>query len=155
MISGELQLIRELTDRFETLVISPSPTHFDPSSANMVLHNPNNWHWVNKDVSAWTQEYLENDLTGISAEADGVTAKVDKVISMDGDVDVSQRKGKVITLFDVKLKLEYSGKPVLTISLGSPSISHPPRLRIDNILVGNFVPLLFISSILRGPEFCC
>jgi len=29
---------------------------------------------------------------------------------MDGDVDVSQRKGKVITLFDVKLKLEYSGK---------------------------------------------
>ncbi|OCL15177.1 Aha1domain family protein [Glonium stellatum] len=76
----------------------------------MVLHNPNNWHWVNKDVSAWTQEYLENDLVGISAESDGVTAKVDKVISMDGDVDVSQRKGKVITLFDVKLKLEYSGK---------------------------------------------
>jgi activator of HSP90 ATPase len=28
---------------------------------------------------------------------------------MDGDVDVSQRKGKVITLFDVKLSLEYSG----------------------------------------------
>ena len=28
---------------------------------------------------------------------------------MDGDVDVSQRKGKVITLFDVKVKLEYSG----------------------------------------------
>ena len=116
--------------------------------------NPNNWHWVNKDVSAWTQEYLENDLIGISAEADGVTAKVDKVVSMDGDVDVSQRKGKVITLFDVKLKLEYSGKPVFTIPLGSPSISHLPRLRIDNILVGNFVPLLFISSILKGPEFC-
>jgi activator of HSP90 ATPase len=29
---------------------------------------------------------------------------------MDGDVDVSQRKGKVITIFDVKLKLEYSGR---------------------------------------------
>jgi len=102
----------------------------------MVLHNPNNWHWVNKDVSAWAQEYLENDLTGISAEADGVIAKVDKVISMDGDVDVSQRKGKVITLFDVKLKLEYSGKPVFTIPLDSPSIPHLPRLRIDNIPVG-------------------
>ena|SRR6266702_1358123 len=115
----------------------------------MVLHNPNNWHWVNKDVSAWTQEYLEDDLTGISAEADGVTAKVDKVISMDGDVDVSQRKGKVITLFDVKLKLEYSGKPVFTIPLGSPSI-----LRVDNILVGKIRSLLFISSILEEPEFC-
>jgi activator of HSP90 ATPase len=28
---------------------------------------------------------------------------------MNGDVDVSQRKGKVITLYDVKLSLEYSG----------------------------------------------
>jgi len=76
----------------------------------MVLHNPNNWHWVNKDVSGWTREYLDKELTQISAEQDGVTAKIDKVVSMDGDVDVSQRKGKVITIFDVKLKLEYSGK---------------------------------------------
>ncbi|KAF2264645.1 hypothetical protein CC78DRAFT_494764 [Lojkania enalia] len=76
----------------------------------MVLHNPNNWHWVNKDVSGWAKEYLDEELPKISADRDGVTAKVDKVISMDGDVDVSQRKGKVITLFDVKLKLEYSGK---------------------------------------------
>ncbi|ORY14677.1 hsp90-like protein [Clohesyomyces aquaticus] len=76
----------------------------------MVLHNPNNWHWVNKDVSAWAREFLDNELPSVSAEEDDVTAKIDKVISMDGDVDVSQRKGKVITLFDVKLKLEYSGK---------------------------------------------
>lgn len=75
----------------------------------MVLHNPNNWHWVNKDARPWAQEYLEKNLTVISAEEGGVSAKVDKVLSMDGDVDVSQRKGKVITLFDVKLSLEYSG----------------------------------------------
>lgn len=75
----------------------------------MVLHNPNNWHWVNKDVSGWAREYLDQDLPTISVEQDGVTAKIDKVISMDGDADVSQRKGKVITIFDVKLKLEYSG----------------------------------------------
>ncbi len=76
----------------------------------MVLHNPNNWHWVNKDVSAWAKEYLQNTLAGVSAEESGVSAKVDKVLSMDGDVDVSQRKGKVITLFDIKLQLEYSGR---------------------------------------------
>jgi activator of HSP90 ATPase len=61
----------------------------------MVLHNPNNWHWVNKDVSGWTREYLDKELAQISAEQDGVTAHIDKVVSMDGDVDVSQRKGKV------------------------------------------------------------
>ena len=75
----------------------------------MVLHNPNNWHWVNKDASGWTKQWLEENLTSIRAEEGDVSAKVDKVISMDGDVDVNQRKGKVITIYDVKLVLEYSG----------------------------------------------
>lgn len=75
----------------------------------MVLHNPNNWHWVNKDASAWARTYLESELVGVSAEENGVSTKIDKILSMDGDVDVSQRKGKVITLFDVRLQLEYSG----------------------------------------------
>ena len=82
----------------------------------MVLHNPNNWHWVNKDVSGWAKEYLEKDLTEISAEENGATAQVTKILSMDGDVDVSQRKGKVITLFDVKLQLEYSGRCTAFVS---------------------------------------
>ncbi|KAL4871647.1 hypothetical protein BDV12DRAFT_163489 [Aspergillus spectabilis] len=76
----------------------------------MVLHNPNNWHWVNKDASAWAKTYLTEKLRALSVEDDGVTAKVSNLLTMDGDVDVSQRKGKVITLFDVKLQLEYEGK---------------------------------------------
>lgn len=76
----------------------------------MVLHNPNNWHWVNKDASEWAKEYLGHTLTEISAAEGDVAVKVSKLISMDGDVDVSQRKGKVITFFDVKLQLEYEGK---------------------------------------------
>ncbi|KAH8896033.1 putative chaperone binding protein [Thozetella sp. PMI_491] len=75
----------------------------------MVLHNPNNWHWVNKDTSAWAKQWFEDNLTKIEAEEGDVSAKISKIISMDGDVDVSQRKGKVITIFDVKLTLEYSG----------------------------------------------
>jgi len=76
----------------------------------MVLHNPNNWHWVNKDVSPWARSYLDEALTKVQAEDGEVKAKIDKIQSMDGDVDVSQRKGKVITIFDVKLVLQYSGK---------------------------------------------
>jgi len=75
----------------------------------MVLHNPRNWHWVNKDATGWAREYLDNQLVSISAEEDGVSAKITQVKSMDGDVEVSQRKGKIITIFDVKLQLEYSG----------------------------------------------
>jgi len=75
----------------------------------MVLHNPNNWHWVNKDVTTSTKDYLEKELVGTKAEQDGASAEVTKVLSMDGDVDVSQRKGKVITIFDIKVQLEYTG----------------------------------------------
>jgi activator of HSP90 ATPase len=75
----------------------------------MVLHNPNNWHWVNKDASPWAKKYLKEKLRTLSAEEDGVSVKISNLLTMDGDVDVSQRKGKVITLFDVKLQLEYEG----------------------------------------------
>lgn len=75
----------------------------------MVLHNPNNWHWVNKDAREWAQKYFNDKLTVLSASQGDVSAKIDKVLSVEGDVDVSQRKGKVITLFDVKLRLEFSG----------------------------------------------
>jgi len=76
----------------------------------MVLHNPNNWHWVNKDAAPWAKQWMEENIKDVTAEEGGVTAQLDKLISMDGDVDVSQRKGKVITIFDVRLVLEYSGK---------------------------------------------
>ncbi|KAI1653293.1 activator of Hsp90 ATPase [Daldinia decipiens] len=75
----------------------------------MVLHNPNNWHWVSKNAGEWTRQWFEENLPKISVEDGEVTAKINKVVSMDGDVDVSQRKGKVITIYDVKLVLEYSG----------------------------------------------
>lgn len=75
-----------------------------------MLHNPNNWHWVNKDVSGWAKEYLEKDLVGIRAEQDDVSAEISKLLSCDGDCEVAQRKGKVICIYDLKLSIEYTGK---------------------------------------------
>lgn len=75
----------------------------------MVLHNPNNWHWVNVDASEWARKWFNTNLTGISAEQDGFTAKIDGVKELSGDCDVSQRKGKVVSVFDLELELNYSG----------------------------------------------
>ncbi|KAI0999105.1 hypothetical protein K3495_g9090 [Podosphaera aphanis] len=98
----------------------------------MVLHNPNNWHWVNKDASPWAKQYLEDSLKLLKAEKDGVSAKLDKLISMDGDVDVNQRKGKVITIYDVKLVIEYSGttKDAEDVSgtITVPEVAHDTEL---------------------------
>lgn len=100
----------------------------------MVLHNPNNWHWVNKDASAWAKAYFEEHLIGLNAkdEETGLFAIVEKVLSVDGDVDVSQRKGKVITLFDVKLRLEYNGKTVsgedVSGTITIPEVAHDTEI---------------------------
>ncbi|KAK5653313.1 hypothetical protein OQA88_9004 [Cercophora sp. LCS_1] len=94
----------------------------------MVLHNPNNWHWVNKDVSPWAKQWFEETLPKIEAQEGDVSAKVSKVVSMDGDVDVAQRKGKVITIYDVKLTLEYTGSTAqdeeVSGTITIPEVSH-------------------------------
>lgn len=63
-----------------------------------------------KDAGQWAKDYLDTECKKLSAEENGVTAQITKLVSMDGDVEVSQRKGKVITNFDVVLQLEYEGK---------------------------------------------
>lgn len=94
----------------------------------MVLHNPNNWHWVNKDASPWARQWFDENLTKVEAKEGDVTAKVAKVVSMDGDVDVAQRKGKVITIFDVKLTLEFTGSTAegdeVSGTITVPEVSH-------------------------------
>ena len=101
----------------------------------MVLHNPNNWHWVNKDVKDWALDYLEKSLVGTSAQEGDVSAKVSKIMSMDGDVDVSQRKGKVITLFDVKLQMEYEGDEMLQLVLRPSTDGLQARRKMPRTLV--------------------
>ena len=112
----------------------------------MVLHNPNNWHWVNKDVSPWARTWFEENLTQIEAKEGDVTAKISKIVSMDGDVDVSQRKGKVITIFDVKLTLEYTGTyhveyNAMNISALRPISRKPIFLRVFSPSLLYFSPI--------------
>ena len=107
-VANHSKSISELVTLPPTLI---SFTSLSLVSSTMALHNPNNWHWVNKDVREWTRDYLSKELIGLKAsKEDGTTAEVSRILSMDGDVDVSQRKGKVITIFDVRLQLEYTGK---------------------------------------------
>jgi activator of HSP90 ATPase len=66
-------------------------------------------HWTTKNCQSWAKEYFETTLTKISAEEGPNNVSIKKLSSCDGDVDVSQRKGKIITLFDVKLVLDIEG----------------------------------------------
>lgn len=75
----------------------------------MVVNNPNNWHWVDKNCIDWSKNYFNEKLVNLSAEEDDKEVKVSSISSVEGDVEVCQRKGKVISLFDLKLVLNITG----------------------------------------------
>ncbi|KAJ2961063.1 hypothetical protein NQZ79_g3604 [Umbelopsis isabellina] len=64
---------------------------------------------VNKNCLNWSKTYFQEELVGVEAEKNGIKTSVTKVTEVSGDVDLNQRKGKIITIFDVELKLEWSG----------------------------------------------
>lgn len=75
----------------------------------MVVNNPNNWHWVDKNCLSWARDYFTEKLTGLSVSGDDKNVKITSVSSVEGDCEVNQRKGKVISLFDLKIILKFDG----------------------------------------------
>ncbi|CCK72587.1 Hch1p KNAG_0K02240 [Huiozyma naganishii CBS 8797] len=80
----------------------------------MVVLNPNNWHWVDKNTLPWTQEYLTERLVGFKVDVNNDSAEegavhsveISKVNKVAGDSNVSQRKGKPICYFDLDLAFD-------------------------------------------------
>ncbi|KAI9282567.1 activator of Hsp90 ATPase [Sporodiniella umbellata] len=71
--------------------------------------NVNNWHWVNKNCIKWVQKHFDEKLVGLEAEKEGMKATVTKVVDCTGDADLNQRKGKMTTIYDITLKLDWEG----------------------------------------------
>lgn len=127
----------------------------------MVLHNPNNWHWVNKNAFPWAKDWLGENTKDIKAEEDGVTAQLDDTVTASGDVDVSQRKGKVITIFDLEVKIGYTGMLVEALP-SKQKLTHQvqPRTERKSAVPSQFQNLpmtlknpsmLYVSSSPRAP----
>lgn len=72
--------------------------------------NVNNWHWVEKNCLPWATDYLKTSLPGLEAESSTVgKVAVTAVTNVSGDVDLNQRKGRLLSIFDLELKLEWKG----------------------------------------------
>ncbi|EGN95743.1 hypothetical protein SERLA73DRAFT_60426 [Serpula lacrymans var. lacrymans S7.3] len=70
-----------------------------------------NWHWKNKNVTPWAKTWFERELTSVTIQGDGSEEKVSitSVIEVDGDVELGQRKSKLITIYDCRIDLDWSG----------------------------------------------
>ncbi|PFH51683.1 hypothetical protein AMATHDRAFT_58444 [Amanita thiersii Skay4041] len=93
-----------------------------------------NWHWKNKNVTPWAKEWFERELVTITVKGDrdaGVVS-VSSVTDVEGDVELGQRKSKLITIYDTKISLKWTGTASdgteVHGSLTIPEVSHEVTL---------------------------
>jgi activator of HSP90 ATPase len=65
---------------------------------------------VSKNCIVWAQTYFTDKVVGLETEKDGHKVKISNLSSCTGDVEVCQRKGKIITIYDVALEYSWEGK---------------------------------------------
>lgn len=70
---------------------------------------PNACYRTNKNCISWARTYFAEQLEGLEAEDKGHKIRISKMEECNGDVDLNQRKGKIITIYDVALKLSLEG----------------------------------------------
>ncbi|SCW04086.1 LAFE_0H05600g1_1 [Lachancea fermentati] len=98
----------------------------------MAVHNPNNWHWVDKNCIDWARKYFKEHLVGVHAGQEGDRyITVSSVSSVEGDCEVNQRKGKVISLFDLKIVMMIKGNVDDQVFEGSITV---PEVAFDSEL---------------------
>ncbi|KAJ2312101.1 Co-chaperone [Coemansia sp. RSA 2704] len=89
--------------------------------------NVGNWHWKEKNCLGWAKTYLKKQLTGVAASGSGIDASVTSVGSVTGDVDLNVRKGRLLAIYDVEVKLEWTaqrGDDKLTGKITIPEVAH-------------------------------
>jgi len=88
-----------------------------------------NWHWKSKHVMPWARQWFERELVTLSVKGDGdEVVGVEQVTSVEGDVELGQRKSKLITIFDCNIQLKWAGTASdgtsVTGTLNIPEVSH-------------------------------
>lgn len=63
---------------------------------------------MDKNCLPWTKDYLDEKVVSTSFENDEVTFLITSV-EVSGDCDVTQRKGKVLCIYDMKLLFTLGG----------------------------------------------
>ncbi|CAI8504292.1 unnamed protein product [Hanseniaspora opuntiae] len=87
--------------------------------------NVNNWHWTDKNCLPWAKEYFSKALTGLEVTSDRINFKVTGIKDISGDCEVNQRKGKLMSLFDMQMILNFEASVESKDNVYTGSISIP------------------------------
>lgn len=104
----------------------------------VVVVNPNNWHWVEKNTLPWSRAYFEKKLPELQVEEGEHRVVVTKISNVSGDSNVSQRKGKPICYFELQISLTVAVKEgsneLISGSLKVPELTHDeePSIQMES-----------------------
>lgn len=71
------------------------------------------YHWKTKNATSWSKDYFTKKLVGSSHDLSSPTAgkvEVECLTNFEGDVELGNRKGKLITIYDCQITLNWQGK---------------------------------------------
>lgn len=121
------------------------------------------YHWKTKDVGRFSKDYFTTRLVGSSYNLTSPTAgkvEVESLVDFDGDVELGNRKGKLITIYDCQIRLNWVGKLESgTEAKGTiffPEVSHEIedegeeyRVSAQAALIHLFIPFLCVCVLVR------
>ncbi|WVQ72421.1 hypothetical protein IAR50_001973 [Cryptococcus sp. DSM 104548] len=86
------------------------------------------YHWRNKNCAPFAYDWIKNALPGLKIEDGQQTAEIEKVSSVTGDCDLGQRKGKLLTIYDLEVEASWNGVAKdgseIAGTLRVPEVSH-------------------------------
>lgn len=69
--------------------------------------NVNNWHWTERDATAWSNDKLKELFMAVSVTGEEGTCEVTEVSKLDGEASINNRKGKLIFFYEWDVKLSW------------------------------------------------
>jgi len=74
--------------------------------------NVNNWHWSEQDLVPWCKDRLTALIVGIAAKGvpDKGWVKITSLSACEGEASVSNRKGKRIVAYELKVTCKWKGQ---------------------------------------------
>jgi activator of HSP90 ATPase len=73
--------------------------------------NVNNWHWTEKNATAWSKDKLKELLVGVEIkDASTGSVKLTEFERLEGEASANNRKAKLIFFYEWDIKIKFEGK---------------------------------------------
>lgn len=95
--------------------------------------NVNNWHWTERDATAWSIEKIKDLLQAVKFEGNEGSCEISSAGEIKGEASANNRKSKLIFFYEWDIKLNWRGKCVGSTSNVNGEI-HVPNLSEEHSL---------------------